>query len=93
MLLVSNPLWLEISPKGEYVRLLNKREKEGQRFTGKVSQSTEVGWNSVWVEGKRDYPFRISLEIDNSLKKKQLSLYIQDKVKRTRRHWTQWGQS
>ena len=76
--------------KGDFVRLLNKRgafEKEGQRFTGKIYLVTEVGLNSVWVEG-RENKFNLSdvlkvsplsQEIDNSLRKKQLSLFKQDK--------------
>ena len=80
---------------GDFVRLLNKRgafQKEGQRFTGKIYLVPEVGLNSVWVEG-RENKFNLSdvlkvsplsQEIDNSLRKKQLSLFKQDKRLRER---------
>ena len=67
-------------------------EKEGQRFTGKIYLVTEVGLNSVWVE-RRENKFNLSdvlkvsplsQEIDNSLRKKQLSLYKGDKRLRER---------
>jgi predicted aldo/keto reductase-like oxidoreductase len=75
---------------GDFVRLLNKRgafEKEGQRYTCKTYLVEEVGLNSVKVQGKGN---KINLsevlkvspssqEIDNSLRKKQLSLFKEDK--------------
>jgi hypothetical protein len=81
--------------KGDFVRLLNKRgafEKEGQRFTCKIYLVDEVGLNSVRVLGK-DTKFNIaevlkvsalSREIDNSLRKKHLSLFKADKRIRER---------
>ena len=81
--------------KGDFVRLLNKRgafEKEGQRFTCKIYLVEEVGLNSVRVQDK-DSKFNIvevlkvsalSREIDNSLRKKQLSLFKADKRIRER---------
>ena len=81
--------------KGDFVRLLNKRgafEKEGQRFTCKIYLVEDVGLNSVRVQGK-DLKFNIvevlkvsalSREIDNSLRKKQLSLFKADKRIRER---------
>ena len=86
----------DLIKKGDFVRLLNKRgafEKEGQTFTGKIYLVTEVGLNSIWVEG-RENKFNLSdvlkvsplsQEIDNSLRKKQLSLYKQDKRLRERK--------
>jgi hypothetical protein len=74
---------------------LNERgafEKEGQRFTCKIYLVEEVGINSVRVQGK-DIKFNIvevlkvsalSREIDNSLRKKQLSLFKADKRIRER---------
>jgi hypothetical protein len=79
--------------KGDFVRLLNKRgafEKEGQRFIYLVE---EVGLNSVRVFGK-DTKYNIvevlkvsalSREIDNSLRRKQLSLFkvfVNEKAKK-----------
>ena len=76
--------------KGDFVRLLNKCgafEKEGQRFTGKFYLVTEVGLNSVCVE-RRENKFNLSdvlkvsplsQEVDNSLRKKQLSLFKAEK--------------
>ena len=72
------------------MRLLNKRgafEKEGQRFTCKIFLVDEVGLNSVRVQGKENkFNFievlkvsSLSQEIDNSLRKKQLSLFKADK--------------
>ena len=70
--------------------MLNKRgtfEKEGQRFTCKTYLVEEVGLNSVIVQGK-DNKFNLkevlkvpqsSQEIDNSLRKNQLSLFKADK--------------
>ena len=81
--------------KGDFVRLLNKREtfeKEGQRFTCKIYLVEEVGLNSVIVQGK-DNKFNLkevlkvpqsSQEIDNSLRKNQLSLFKADKRLRER---------
>jgi hypothetical protein len=77
------------------VRLLNKRgafEKEGQRYTCKIYLVEEVGLNSIEVQGKEN---KINLsevlkvspssqEIDNSLRKKQLSLFKEDKRLRER---------
>ena len=81
--------------KGDFVRLLNKRgafEKEGQRFTCKIYLVEEVGLNSVRVQGKENkFNFievlkvsPLSQEIDNSLRKKQLSLFKADKRIRER---------
>ena len=76
--------------KGDFVRLLNKRgafEKEGQRFTCKIFLVEGVGLNSVRVQGK-DNKYSLvevlkvsplSKEIDNSLRKKQLDLFKDDK--------------
>ena len=76
--------------KGDFVRLLNKRgafEKEGQRFTCKIFLVEGVGLNSVRVQGK-DNKYSLvevlkvsplSKEVDNSLRKKQLSLFKADK--------------
>ena len=81
--------------KGDFVRLLNKRgvfEKEGQRYTGKIYLVSEVGLNSVKVQGKHN-KYNISevlkvppssQEIDNSLRRKQLSLFKADKRLRER---------
>ena len=80
---------------GDFVRLLNKRgafEKEGPRFTVKIYLVKEVGLNRVWVE-ERENRFNLSdvlkvshlsQEIDNSLRKKKLSLYKADKRLRER---------
>ena len=81
--------------KGDFVRLLNKRgafEKEGQRFTCKIYLVDEVGLNSMRVQGKEyNYNFievlkvsSLSQEIDNSLRKKQLSMFKADKRIRER---------
>jgi hypothetical protein len=81
--------------RGDFVRLLNKRgvfEKEGQRYTGKIYIVKNVGLNSVKVEGK-DNKYNISevlkvpplsQEIDNSLRRKQLSIFKADKRLRER---------
>ena len=77
------------------MRLLNKRgtfEKEGQRFTCKIYLVEEVGLNSVRVQGKENKfnfievlkVFPLSQEIDNSLRKKKLSLFKADKRIRER---------
>ena len=77
------------------MRLLNKRgafEKEGQRFTWKIYLLDEVGLNSVRVQGKETkFNFikvlkvsPLSQEVDNSLRKKQLSLFKADKRIRER---------
>lgn len=79
--------------KGDFVRLVNKRgafEKEGQRFTWYLVE--EVGINSVRVQGKNNkYNIveilkvsPLSKEIDNSLRRKQLSLFKADKRIRER---------
>ena len=77
------------------MRLLNNRgafEKEGQRFTCKIYLVDEVGLNSVRVQGK-ETKFKfievlkvspLGQEIDNSLRKKQLSLFKADKRIRER---------
>ena len=79
----------------DFVRLLNKRgafEKEGQRYTCKIYLVEDIGLNSVKVQGKEN---KINLnevlkvspssqEIDNSLRKKQLSLFKEDKRLRER---------
>ena len=79
----------------DFVRLLNKRgafEKEGQRYTCKIYLVEEVGLNSVKVQGK-EHKINLSevlkvspssQEIDNSLRKKQLSLFKEDKRLRER---------
>ncbi len=76
--------------KGDFVRLLNKRgvfAKEGQRYTGKIFIVESVGLNSVKVQGK-DNKFNIaevlkvpsiSREINNAMRKRQLSLFRADK--------------
>ena len=75
--------------------LLNKRgafEKEGQRFTCKIYLVDEVGLNSVRVQGNENkFNFievlkvsSMSQEIDNSLRKNQLSLFKADKRIRER---------
>jgi len=86
----NNSIVNEAIHKGDFVRLLNKRgafEKEGQRFTCKIYLVDDVGLNSVRVLGK-DSKFNmvevlkvspLSKEIDNSLRKKQLSLFKADK--------------
>jgi hypothetical protein len=72
------------------VAVKNKRgafEKEGQRFTCKIYLVDDVGLNSVRVL-RKDNKFNmvevlkvspLSKEIDNSLRKKQLSLFKADK--------------
>ena len=54
--------------KGDFVRLLNKREtfeKEGQRFTCKIYLVEEVGLNSVIVQGK-DNKFNLKRSTQSS---------------------------
>ena len=86
----NNKLNNSLIQKGDFVRLLNRRgtfEKEGQRFTCKIYLVDQVGLNTVKVQGN-DNTFNIaevlkvspmSKEIDNSLRKKQLSLFKADK--------------
>ena len=91
----NNVLSTSLVQKGDYVRLLNERgvfEKEGQRYTGKIFLVENVGLNSVKVQGKEN-KFNLSevlkvsplsQEIDNSLRKRQLSLFKADKRMRER---------
>ena len=81
--------------RGDFVRLLNKREafeKEGQRFTCKIYLVEEVGLNSVRVQdkGKKFNMTEVlkvsplSQDIDNTLRQKQLGIFRVDKRMRER---------